>query len=200
MKILLFDDHKIFSRSFQLLLKDVGYSNAIVCETPECVQNHINKNEPLLIFSDFMIPDLDIFQLVTKWKSFKNVHLVIMSSISSPYQIARLLKNHVDGFISKSVEPQEITNCIKDVLNGKTYISNDLQDEVMKILINQNETLFTARELEIISLIKEGKTIKEKAKILFLSENTIIVHRRNIMQKAGVKSITELVIKIDTLL
>lgn len=200
MKILLFDDHKIFSRSFQLLLKYLGYNNAIVCETPECVQNHINKNEPLLIFSDFLLPDFDIFQLVTTWKSFNNVCLVIMSSISSPYQIARLLRNRIDGFISKSAEPQEIINCIKEVLNGKTYISNDLKDEVMKILINKNETPFTARELEIISLIKEGKTIKEKAKILFLSENTIIVHRRNIMQKAGVKSIAELLLKIDTLL
>lgn len=199
MKFLLLDDHKIFSRSFSLLLREAGFDDVVICELPESVQEYIDSEESIMVFMDYLIPQLDTPQLIKQWKTHVNVLLVVISGITNPYQIAGVLRSNADAFISKSAEPDEVHRCIKEVLQGKTYISNEFRDEVTKVLINHG-TLFTPREIEIIRLIKEGKSIKEKAQILFLSENTVVVHRRNIMQKAGVKSITELMIKIDELL
>lgn len=196
MKFLLFDDHKIFSKSFKLLLRENGYTDVFICNTSTEVDERLSAGEEVVIFTDFMIPETDVSMLIKKWKSHINVSLVVMSGITSPHQIAGIMRNMADGFLSKSAETEEIFFCIKEILQKRTYISKEFQSEVMKILINGNENLFTPRELEVIQLIKEGKSIKEKAKILFLSENTIIVHRRNIMQKAGVNSITELVLKM----
>lgn len=196
MKFLLFDDLKIFSKSFKLLLRENGYTDVFICNTSTEVDERLSAGEEVVIFTDFMIPETDVSMLIKKWKSHINVRLVVMSGITSPHQIAGIMRNRADGFLSKSAETEEIFFCIKEILQKRTYISKEFQSEVMKILINGNENLFTPRELEVIQLIKEGKSIKEKAKILFLSENTIIVHRRNIMQKAGVNSITELVLKM----
>ena len=200
MKFLIFDDHKIFAKSFKLLLNEKGFENVTVCDTAGSVQDQIDIGEELIIFSDYLMPDLDILELVKKWKQNKHVSIVVISSITSAYMIANLLRNKADGFVSKSAEPEEISNCIKEVLHGNTYISKEFQKEVMNVLINSDNFLFSRREMEIIQLIKEGKTIKDKARILYLSENTIITHRRNIMHKAGVRSVNELLIKIYEML
>ena len=195
--IIIFDDHKLFAKSFKLLLSTIVPDAFItLCASAEEVNQHIDNTT--ILFTDYMMPGVDTLSLIQSLKAKnKNLKVIVVSGITNTGLIARILKNGVNGFLSKASEIDEIELGIKEVLAGSTYISREVQQEVMQALLHPKENIFTPRELEIIKLIKEGKSIKEKASILFLSENTIIVHRKNIMQKAGVKSVTELLAKLD---
>ena len=199
MRILILDDHLIFAQSFKLLLeKELGYSTIEVLSTTEEVRKKLEEGTVDLIFTDFLMPDLNMLEEIKEWKTLNDLaYIVVISGIINTSLIALLLKNNVDAFLSKSSDMEEVSVCLKEILEGRLYITRELQQKVMKELIHTRENLFTPRENEIIHLIRQGKSIKETASILELSENTVIVHRRNIMHKAKVKSVVELLSKID---
>ena len=198
MKVLLFDDHKLFSQSFKMFLEEYfDFEKIMACNTLEEAENILSKNDIDLLFIDFVMPKINVFQLLEKWKKqHEAMKIVVLSSITDSGSIANLLSNHADGFLSKSVSENEIKDCLHQISINKKYISKEYQLDVMDALLSKENSLFTQRELEIIELIKQGKSIKEKASLLFLSENTIIVHRRNIMKKANVTSVATLVAKL----
>ncbi|WP_428069943.1 response regulator transcription factor [Chryseobacterium gambrini] len=199
MKILLFDDHTLFVQSFKILLESnfSAQHEVLACTDIEEVNDCMERQKIDLIFTDYLIPELDIFHIINKWKKENEfIKIVVLSSINSSNLIARLLLNNVDGFLSKSASQTEIGKCINYVNNNKKYVCKNFESDVMQYLLLKENNIFSQRELEIIELIKQGKSIKDKAKILSLSENTVITHRRNIMQKAGVKFVTELLAKL----
>lgn len=199
MKILLFDDHTLFVQSFKILLES-NFSvqhEVFGCTSIEEVNACMERQKIDLIFTDYLIPGLDIFHIINQWKKENEfIKIVVLSSINSSNLIARLLLNSADGFLSKSASQDEIYKCINYINNNKKYVCKNLESDVMQYLLLKENNIFSQRELEIIELIKQGKSIKDKAKILNLSENTIITHRRNIMQKADVKFVTELLAKL----
>lgn len=199
MKILLFDDHTLFVQSFKMLLERnfSAQHEVFACTEIGEVNDCLERQKIDLIFSDYLIPELDIFYILNKWKKENEfIKIVILSSINSSNLIARLLLNYADGFLSKSASQDEIGRCINYVSENKKFVCKNFEWDVMQYLMSKENNIFSRRELEIIELIKQGKSIKDKAKILHLSENTIITHRRNIMQKAGVKFVTELLAKL----
>lgn len=199
MKILLFDDHTLFVQSFKILLESSFSDQHEVfgCTSIEEVNACMETQKIDLIFTDYLIPGLDIFHIINQWKKENEfIKIVVLSSINSSNLIARLLLNSADGFLSKSASQDEIYKCINYINNNKKYVCKNLESDVMQYLLLKENNIFSQRELEIIELIKQGKSIKDKAKILNLSENTIITHRRNIMQKADVKFVTELLAKL----
>lgn len=199
MTILLFDDHTLFVQSFKILLESnfSGQHEIFGCTCIEEVDACMKRQKIDLIFTDYLIPGLDIFHILNQWKKENEfIKIIVLSSIESSNLIARLLLNYADGFLSKSASQDEIGKCINYVSNNKKFVCKNVEWDVMQYFMSKQNNIFSQRELEIIELIKQGKSIKDKAKILNLSENTIITHRRNIMQKADVKFVTELLAKL----
>ena len=95
------------------------------------------------------------------------------------------------GYIQKNSEIQSLTACLASVEQNRKHIQSDLIWE--KITTDfQPSIMLTKREQEILKLIKAGKTSKEIAEILFLSELTVKSHRQNMMRKFDVKNVVEL--------
>ena len=199
MRILVLDDHLIFAQSFKLLLeREFEHASIEVLNSAEEVRKRVEEKSVDIIFADFVIPDVNMLEEIKGWKTLNDlVYIVVISGIINTSLIALLLKNNVDAFLSKSSDMEEVSMCIKEILEGKVYIAKEFQHRVMKDLIHTRESLFTPQERKVIDLIKQGKPIKEMASILELSENTVIVHRRNIMHKAEVRSVVEFLSKID---
>jgi DNA-binding NarL/FixJ family response regulator len=95
------------------------------------------------------------------------------------------------GYVQKNSDLQTLTECLTSVKQKRKHFESDLIWE--KTMVNTESTIvLTKREQEILHLIKLGKTSKEIADMLFLSELTVKSHRQNMMRKFDVKNVVEL--------
>jgi two-component system invasion response regulator UvrY len=109
-----------------------------------------------------------------------------------------MIQNGAMGYVTKNSSKDEMYLAISEVINGKKYICKEIQLNITKQLIVNNDDhknfeKLTQREIEIIKLVKDGLTNKEIAASLFISQRTVETHRARILKKLGLKKSISLV-------
>ncbi|MFN9458957.1 MAG: response regulator transcription factor, partial [Acidobacteriota bacterium] len=118
------------------------------------------------------------------------------------WQAARVFIPHPGGGAYATVPTHaatdELLNAIHEVLQGRTYVTPRIADKVLRNLMVSQEDRSAAgaelsqREREVLQLIAEGKTMKEAATALDVSPRTVEFHKKNIMDKTGLRTTAEL--------
>ena len=111
----------------------------------------------------------------------------------------KLLESGINGCVTRSCSEDEIINAIFSIAKGEKFFCNKVVDVILNKHLYQKEedcaaTVLSGREAEVTGLIASGLTNKEIATELFLSSHTIHTHRKNIMRKLKLKSVSELTI------
>lgn len=167
------------------------------------------------IFSVFPKLDQEVFQLSQCEIVIADIHLkddhilddLILMQIQQPKQkIVLFTHSHpwelglkefnfpFWGYVQKNADLQSLTECLTQIEQSKKFMQYDLVWE--KVITGTSESIIlTKREKEILQLIKLGKTSKEIAELLFLSDLTVKSHRQNMMRKFDVKNVVELMSK-----
>jgi len=159
-----------------------------------------------LVLLDLNLPDQDGLELIPQIRrQFKSVKIFVLTSYSDYKFVGQALKNGADGYILKSNETDHLIEGIQEVMLGNTYIAPGLHITPPngKRLTNGKKSIYedrfvikqklTKREHEVLELITEAKNNKEIAKELYISDQTVGVHRKNIMRKLGVKNTINLI-------
>ena len=149
-----------------------------------------------LILLDYMLPDgtgMDVIQTVKRMGL--EAKIVVFSGEAGGATIHQLMEAGVNGFMSKSVTPEEIAVVINSVMQGQDYtdeglmrVENDLKDDY--------ETLksLTRREMELISLCATGLNTKQLADEMCVTPHSIENMKSALFSKIGVKSTNELIL------
>lgn len=176
-------------------------------QSAEGVTLFLHKNLATeLIFLDLNLPDTDGLELIPQLrKQFKNVKILVLTSYSDYKFVGQALKNGADGYVVKSNEPEDLLEGVREVMAGNTYIAPGLHITPPngKRLTNGKKSTYedrfvikqklTKREHEVLELITQAKNNKEIAKELYISDQTVGVHRKNIMRKLGVRNTINLI-------
>ncbi len=104
----------------------------------------------------------------------------------------KLDTRHINGIISLESTKEQVLNCLRQVSKGLSYFENDALT-LLKGAVQINESELSERESEIMNLLSTGKTLQEISDELFLSLNTVITHKRNILRKTGFNKMTKLI-------
>ena len=203
------DEHVLFIEGLKCLITDhfngievidVSYSG------PE-LKDQVRAYNPDLVLLNIKLPILDGLSLIPEFKSRNaNLRLIVISEYDHPKFIKSAFQGGVDGYILKSNPLEDFIQCFQDVINGMTYMGDgvsigplhrkqgadyetdwDMEDAFM---IKSN---LTKRELEILSRIADAKNNKEIAQELYISDQTVGVHRKNIMKKMNVSTTASLI-------
>ena len=167
----------------------------------------LNKNlNTDLVIMDLNLPDEDGLERIPEIrKQFKNIRILVLTSYGDYKFVGQALKTGADGYILKSNEPEELLKGIEEVLTGNTYLAPGLHitpPNGKRLLGNKKSNYedrfvikqkLTTREHEVLELITQAKNNKEIAKELFISDQTVGVHRKNIMRKLGVRNTINLI-------
>jgi DNA-binding NarL/FixJ family response regulator len=121
---------------------------------------------------------------------FPDAKIIILSSHSGDAEIARVLRLGANGYVLKDVLEDELINAVRVVHNGKKYIPTNVAQILSEYL--GNETL-TPSEQRIVEMIVAGSNNKMIADQLFISENTVKSHLKNIFGKLGVNDRAQVV-------
>ncbi|AWV97547.1 response regulator transcription factor [Arcticibacterium luteifluviistationis] len=190
------DDHKLFNHGIREIL---SYDFEIlhqVFESKDLIDSLI-KHSPQLVLLDINLPKIDGFELAKEIKaSFKTIKVVFLSMYSEPKFIKIAKEIPVDGYLLKDSTKEELVNGLKQVLAGNIFYDKKLETDIARPHQNDEYVkLFSLspREIEIIKLIKLGRSSNEIANRLFLSPETIRTHRKNIHFKLGLTKASELI-------
>jgi two-component system invasion response regulator UvrY len=197
-KFLIVDDHQVVRRGVRDILK-ATFSPCDVTEAAngEAALQEVRNASFDLIIMDINMPDTDTLHLVEQVLKLRAGTRILMFSMGAEYVYAkRFLKAGARGFVSKDAEVEEIVKAVRQVLNNKRYVS----DNLASVLANESLSggtanpfnKLSAREFEIATLLLAGHTISGIAKSHNLKVSTIGTHKTRLFEKLGVTNLLEL--------
>jgi len=180
------------------------------CHSASDIEVLMEEVEVELVIMDLNLDDKDSVKLIKELKkSNKDLRLLVLSSYSDWRYVKDAFMVGADGFIDKRANVDELREGIAQVLLGHRFLAEGLSITPSRVNQDNNQDnsqqksqyhdkfmlkqSLTKREAEILVLITQAKSNKEIGEELFISDQTVGVHRRNIMRKLGVKNTVNLV-------
>ena len=193
-KVLLVDDHSLVRRGFRRMLEDEADIVVIgeASNGDEAVRL-ARELVPQVIVMDCALPGTSGLAATRKILETDPPKAILMLSMHSEDTLVRqALDAGARGYFLKNAVDLELATAIRRVAAGEIVLDAQLAKPVT--LRGERNAGLTARELEILQLIVNGKSNKEIADDLKLSANTVAVHRANIMETLGIHKTAELVV------
>lgn len=195
-KILIADDHQLFNDGLKGILS-VNFQIVSQVFDGKSVIPQIIEYSPHLAILDMNLPHIKGHELAVEIKrSFQKVKVILLTIYNEPSFVDEVKKIPIDGYILKDSPKEVLIKRIKTVLKGKTFFDPKLQTTVVNL--NHGDYFMkrfalSPREVEIISLIKNGQSTNQIADTLFISDETVKSHRKNIHFKLGINKLTEII-------
>jgi DNA-binding NarL/FixJ family response regulator len=196
--ILLVDDHAMFREGLKQIL--AKHSDMRVVDEAGSGQEVIAKilqHKLDVVLLDISLPGRSGPELLSEIKKLKPDLAVLVLSMHPEDQYAvRLMKAGALGYITKESAPEELISAIRKVAIGRHYISSKLAEEMAVALETDTPTLphltLSNREFHVMRMLASGKSLKEIANELLISEKTVTTYRSRILEKMKLHNNVEL--------
>lgn len=206
MKIMVVDDHALVRRGMSYVVKE-GFPDADVVEAESsaaALDELRGGAEVDLALVDVRMPDLDGLELLRAIKAeWSQVPVIMLSTYENAPYVKRALSDGASGYLLKDATPEDLAQAIRVALSGSgnvlspRVIQNLFEEEANGSGMGSNhhgrrsEFALTHRENDILELLAEGKSNREIAQSLFLSEKTVKAHLAAIFRKMSVTNRTQ---------
>ncbi|GAA6826513.1 response regulator transcription factor [Helicobacter pylori] len=194
-RIILVDDHHIVRQGLEFLLSTVenlevieGFSDG------ESFLNYIAENElPDIVLLDLVMPNMNGIEITEKLKTtYPQIKILVLTSYIDDEHVISAIDKGADGYEMKDVEPDQLIDSINRVLNGEKIIHPQAQNVIESVNKKPHMTnKLSKREIEVLTEMVKGKTNKEIAATLFVSEKTVKTHVSHIFNKLQVTDRTK---------
>jgi DNA-binding NarL/FixJ family response regulator len=207
MRILIVDDHALVRRGMNYVVKE-GFPDADVVEAESSAaaleaMRTSEKAKVDLALVDVRMPDLDGLELLKALKAdWPDMPVIMLSTYENAPYVKRALADGAAGYLLKDATPEDLSQAINVALSGS---GNVLSPRVIQNLFEDQEASgsggsangrrseysLTQREHDILALLAEGRSNREIAGRLYLSEKTVKAHLAAIFRKLGVTNRTQ---------
>ena len=199
-RIVIVDDHPLFRKGLeQLIHSEDGFA---VCgeanNAPEAM-DVIRKLNPDLAIVDLSLPGANGIELIKNIRAeFSKLPILVLSMHDESLYALRALRAGAEGYVMKHEAMTNVIQAIREVFNGRPYLSPAMAAQVITKFANrqaEGETdaveRLSDRELEVLELIGKGNDVRQIAKALHLSPKTVETHRSHIKDKLDLKNSRE---------
>jgi len=202
MKVLIVDDHTLVRHGIALLVREC-FADSEVREAGSADEAvDLLKEEPVdVALVDVRMPDRDGLELLREIKgTWPKVPVIMLTTFDHSTYVRQALSDGADGYMLKDASPEDLDQAIRVAISGG---GNVLSARAIRSLFEGNvsseqdrdqhvrpESL-TQRETDILALLAEGRSNREIARSLFLSEKTVKAHLAAVFRKLGVANRTQ---------
>ncbi len=199
-QVLIADDHKMFIEGVRSSLSNKP--NIDICGQAR------NGEEALILLKtischvvllDINMPKMNGIETCKKIKElYPDIKILALSMHTGQEYIRQMMHAGADGYAVKNIDPEELIRAIERVYEGEQFFSSEVASAMMNPAATSGIELqvpkaphievLSKREIQIVQLIAKEMTSGQIAIQLFISEATVETHRRNIIQKLGVRS------------
>jgi two-component system nitrate/nitrite response regulator NarL len=201
MKLLIVDDHPFLRDGLAALLMQIGPDTTVLQardanEGIALVDHHLDLDVVIL---DLAMPGMEGLQALSEFgRKRPDLPVIVLSSSEDPRDVRRALASGALGYVPKSASQHVLLSAIRLVLNGDLYVPPLILDEKFNTTLRRttnsegaSNRLLTARQIEILTLLSEGKPNKTIAVTLALSEKTVKAHITAIFKALNVVNRTQ---------
>jgi DNA-binding NarL/FixJ family response regulator len=197
LKLLILDDHKVFSESLKHVFESQGFEVFSVTN-PNMAYGILKTQKIDIVISDIEMPEMSGINFVKMLKEnasklVNEPKVIILTSYRKVSLFRKLLTIGIDAFLSKNVSHIELLGVIRKVADGEKYYEAAIYNEYLELSKNSEILDFTPRELDVLKLIMDEKTTAEIAEELNISIHTVEGHRKNLLQKTNSKNVVGLI-------
>lgn len=154
----------------------------------EAIQKH-REHRPDVTLMDLRLPDLSgIDAMIAIKAEFPDARVVILTTFEGDAEIQRALREGARGYLLKSAPPNELVEAIRQVHAGKKRVPPDVAAQLAEHMGLES---LTTREVEVLQHVAGGNRNRDIGKRLFISEETVKVHIKHIMEKLDANDRTQ---------
>ncbi len=183
--ILIVDDHPVVREGIKTLLAAASpeYSFFEAADGNEAMLT-VRECRIAAAIVDLEIPGIDGFRLIEalSGRPFPP-RVVVYTMHEEPWTVARLREAKVNAVVLKGDDPREIVTAVESARAGLSYFSPRFAS-----IAENTAPVLTAREAEVLALLSDGYSSRQVAELLFVSENTIEYHRKQIIRRLGARN------------
>lgn len=197
-RVLIADDHHVVRRGLLVFLK-TQKDIEVVGEAKnglEAVQL-VESLQPDIVLMDLVMPEMDGIQATKKIKSkWPNVEILMLTSFSDKDHVLPAIEAGAAGYQLKDIEPDDLVSSIRQIMHGEN-IMHPTATYQLEEKLREEENLphiknpLTPREHDVLAELTKGKSNKEIASSLFVTEKTVKTHISNIFIKLQVQDRTQ---------
>ncbi|MFN8259861.1 MAG: response regulator transcription factor [Chitinophagales bacterium] len=198
MKFLISDDHPVVRKGLTFLLLETfpGAEITEVVNNREVLEK-LTDNPHNLILMDISVSGFNGLDTLRKIRT-KGITtpILVMGIQPEDEHTIRVINAGASGYINKICTTPELINAIRTLLNGRTYISSEVAEQIAVNACNKKNSYtmnkLSSREMQVLQMIASGKMISEIASMIYLRVNTVSTYRSRILEKLHLHNNAEL--------
>lgn len=197
-RVMIADDHTLIVEAFRKLLEPHCEIVGTAADGRRLLEI-APKLAPDVIVIDISMPLLNGLEAGQRLKKLMpNVKLVFLTMNEDPDLAMEAMRSGASGYLLKTSAPEELTGCIHAALKGRRYVTPRIAREMEKAFIDdprvrEHKRSLTPRQREVVQLLAEGKSMKEVAGILNLTQRTVAFHKYRAMGELNIRTTAELI-------
>ena len=198
LRVLLADDHAIVLEGLRHILEPEFEIVGEVADGRSLVDVAL-MFRPEIIITAISLPLLNGIEAAREIRKInRKVKIIFLTMHADPSYAVEALDAGGSAYILKSAAVAEILVAIREVLNGRVYVSPSINKEVLRVQMERTgrrdeaQTGLTPRQREVLRLLAEGKSLKEVAAALKISVKTVEFHKYRIMNQLGIRTNAEM--------
>jgi DNA-binding NarL/FixJ family response regulator len=200
MRVILADDHRMMRDGLRALLERAGVEVVGEAANGHEAVAQVRRLRPNVVVMDIGMPQLNGIDATKRLiAELHGLKVLALSMNADRRYVIAMLEAGAAGYLLKNSASEELLTALEAVMRGETYLSPAIAGGVVAQAIHGGPTPrpgedrpLSVREREVLQLVAEGKSSKEIGAILQIAVPTVETHRRQIMEKLGLRTIAEL--------
>jgi DNA-binding NarL/FixJ family response regulator len=191
-RVLSVDDHPLLREGISAMIRSQP-DMVLVAEASNGRDGlaRFREHQPDVTLMDLRLPDMNgIDTMIAIRTEFPEARIIILTTFEGDVEIHRALEAGARGYLLKSMPPRDLLDGIRQVNAGKKRIPPEIVAQLAEHLSDEG---LTAREVEVLREVAGGNRNRDIAERLFISEETVKVHVKHVMEKLGASDRTEAV-------
>jgi DNA-binding NarL/FixJ family response regulator len=189
-RVLSVDDHALLREGIAIIINSQP-DMVLVSQAAggnEAIQQYRDL-QPDITLMDLRLPDLSgIDALIAIRTEFPQARVIMLTTFEGDVEIQRALEAGARGYLLKNMPPSELVQVIRQVHSGKKRVPPEVAAQLAE---HMGDEALTTREVQVLEQVAGGNRNRDIAELLFISEETVKVHVKHIMDKLGAKDRTE---------
>jgi len=191
-RILTVDDHPLLRQGISAMIRSQRDMELVAeASTGKEGLERFREHRPDITLMDLRLPDMNGVDVMAAIRAeFPDARIIVLTTFEGDVEIQRALEAGARGYLLKSMPPKELLDGIRQVHAGKKRIPPEI---VAQLAEHLSDEALTSREVEVLREVAGGNRNRDIAERLFISEETVKVHVKHVMEKLGANDRTEAV-------
>jgi DNA-binding NarL/FixJ family response regulator len=200
-RLVIADDHPVVVEALQTIFAAADdIEVAAVCADGDSALAAVRRHSPDVLILDLSMPGLDgISVLETLKPESRDTNVVVFTGVMDERRALECLRLGVAAVVLKGSPSKQLLEAVHRVAAGEVWLDTHAYKDAMSLMLQQENTkrqlstLLTPREMEVLALAAQGRSNKEVARDLTVTEGTVKLHLHSVYEKLGIHSRSELI-------